>query len=773
VGDGARLAQSRVDAVNPARNSAGAMTPERWQRIQDVLADAIDAPVHERSALLDVRCESDLALRQEVESLLLAHDSAGLVDELAPSVKPPDAWRAELAPEWLGRRIAQYVVQAPLSSGGMGVVYKARDEQLGRQVALKFLPPHLSANAEAKARFVAEARAAAALDHPNVCTVYQIGEIDDGRLFIAMPLYDGETLRTRLERGRLMFGEAIAIAVQVARGLEHAHQAGIVHRDVKPSNIVVLPNGTAKILDFGIAQIRDVSLADPKTVIGTIAYMSPEQATASAIDGRSDVWSLAVVVHEMLTGVRPFDGADGKSVLREIQAGEPNLIAASYPDVPEGIDRILRRALAKSPDQRHASMTNLIAELSALAPAADGRTIDVVDDLRMSTTERRRAAVLVTVIADYASLVEQMTPIEAKRLVATVRETAVDVVRSYGGIVNQAIGEEIVSLFGVPIAHDDDDLRAVRAARELHARIGALKIIGELSSITVTVKSGLHVGPVVAQRLQEGPRRYDIIGAPATVAARLAMCAEPDDIWVSPETQRLIDPYLRAAACPPVVLDAHIGAVTPFRLLGETGIATSLDASRRSGLTPYVGRESELSTLQAHIGGAARGVGRVIAVIGEPGAGKSRLLHELEESLGAAPAVRVLHARCRAYGDGVPYGVFVQVLCAALDLRTPPRNSETVVTGLRLLEPSLERFLPLFLHLLSVASDRYTLPRHLEGEHLQAALLDALATLVGVLSRRGPLCVLVEDWHWADTGSPARAPRFSGLQNSQTRRRSS
>jgi tetratricopeptide (TPR) repeat protein/class 3 adenylate cyclase len=412
-------------------------------------------------------------------------------------------------------------------------------------------------------------------------------------------------------------------------------------------------------------------------------------------------------------------------------------------------------------------MSHLIAELSALAPGSDGRAIDVVDDpLRMSITERRRAAVLVTVIADYPSLVEQMTPIEAKRLVATLRETAVDVVRAYGGIVNQAIGEEIVSLFGVPIAHDDDDLRAVRAARELHARVGTLKIVGELSSIRLGVKSGLHVGPVVAQRLHEGPRRYDIIGAPATVAARLAVCADPDDVWVSPETQRLIEPYLHAASCPPVVLDAHIGAVTPFRLLGETGIATSLDASRRGGLTPYVGRDSELSTLQAHVGDAARGAGRVVAVIGEPGAGKSRLLHELEESLGAAPALRILHARCRAYGDGVPYGVFVQVLCAALDLRTPPRSAETVVTSLRLLEPSLERFLPLFLHLLSVASDRYTLPRHLEGEHLQAALLDALATLIGVLFRRGPLCVLVEDWHWADTGSRAALLRVAELADS-------
>ena len=174
-------------------------------------------------------------------------------------VQAPVARRRSAAADWSGRTVAHYVVQDRIGSGGMAVVYRARDERLGRQVALKFLSPHLSADSRATARFVAEARAAAALDHPNVCTIYEIGETPTGQLFIAMPLYDGETLQARLGRGRLSFGEALPVALQVARGLGHAHDAGIVHRDVKPSNIVILPDGTAKILDFGIAQIHDAS----------------------------------------------------------------------------------------------------------------------------------------------------------------------------------------------------------------------------------------------------------------------------------------------------------------------------------------------------------------------------------------------------------------------------------------------------------------------------------------------------------------------------------
>jgi class 3 adenylate cyclase len=385
---------------------------------------------------------------------------------------------------------------------------------------------------------------------------------------------------------------------------------------------------------------------------------------------------------------------------------------------------------------------------------------------RMATTERRRVAVLVTVVSDYSSLVDRVTPIEAHRLVARLRDTAVDVVRSYGGLVNQAIGEEIVSLFGVPIAHDDDDVRAARAALELPKCVRALDGADGLSGARLSVQSGLHVGPVVARRLREGPRRYDIVGAPATVAARLAALAEPEAVWVSPETQRLVGSYVCTAACSPVVLDSQVGAVTPFRVLGETGIATRLEASSRTGLTPYVGRQFELSMLQSHVTRARNGLGAAIAVVGEAGVGKSRLLNELQERLGPATDVRLLQAQCRAYGDGVPYGVFVQILCAALDLRTPLGNADAVVARIRAVDESLEPFVSLLLHLLSLSSEAYPLPRNLHGEHLQAALLDALATLIAVLTRRASLVLLIEDWQWADGGSRAAFLRVAELAGS-------
>jgi class 3 adenylate cyclase/tetratricopeptide (TPR) repeat protein len=735
--------------------SGAAVLKQRWQQIHDVLADAIECPASERAALLDARCGGDPSLRREVESLLLAHEREGIVEHLSPLLATVRAWVRQPTADWSGRRLAQYVVQEPVGSGGMAVVYRARDERLGRQVALKFLSPHVNADPAATGRFLAEARTAAALDHPNVCTIYEIGESTDGQLFIAMPLYDAETLQARLGRGRLTFDEALPIALQVARGLEHAHASGIVHRDLKPSNIMILPDGTVKIVDFGIARMHDGAFTDPQAVVGTVPYMSPEQTNGAPIDCRSDIWSFGIVLHEMLTGTRPFAGDDSHAILEAIRQRHPDLTATSYPDVPSGIDRIVRRALAKSADERYPSMSILAAELST-------QTRD--EAAPMAVAERRRVAVLATLVSDYPSLVDRMTPNDAQRLIARVRDVAVDVAREYGGVVNQAIGDQIVSLFGVPVAHEDDDRRAIRAALELHARVRALEQ-HEGPEVTVRVQSGLHVGPVVARRLHEGPRRFEIVGAAATVAARLAALSAPDEVWIGPETQRLLGPYVHTAPCSAVALDSSAGSVTPFRVLGETAFATRLDASSGTSLTPYVGRQHELSTLHSQVVGASGGTGVMIAVVGEAGAGKSRLLHELRAGLRDDTTARMLHARCRAYGDRVPYGVFVQILCAALDLR-PPLTSADVAARIRSLDPSLEPFVPLFLHLLSASRETHDVPRHLVGEHLQAALLDALAAFVGAQTRRDALILVVEDWHWADTGSRAALMRVAELVTS-------
>src|SRR3954452_7687963 len=203
----------------------------------------------------------------------------------------------------------RYRISGLIGTGGMGVVYRAQDTLLGRPVALKFLHPMLTPNPQAKARFLAEARAVSALDHPNICTLYEVGETAEGQLFLAMAYYEGETLKQRLERGPLPPAEALDVALQAARGLAKAHHHGIVHRDIKPANLMLTADGIVKILDFGIARLAGAAaVTRTRLPLGTPAYMSPEQMRGQEVDARTDLWSLGVVLSEMLAGRRPFPG---------------------------------------------------------------------------------------------------------------------------------------------------------------------------------------------------------------------------------------------------------------------------------------------------------------------------------------------------------------------------------------------------------------------------------------------------------------------------------
>jgi serine/threonine protein kinase/Tol biopolymer transport system component len=267
----------------------------------------------------------------------------------------------------IGSTISRYRVLERLGGGGAGIVYKAEDVKLERLVALKFLSSYRGANEADTRRFLREARASSALDHPNICTVYEIDETEDGRLFIAMSFCEGETLKRKIERGPLPIGEAARIAAQIASGLAAAHSKGIVHRDVKPANVIVAPDGRVKIVDFGIAKLEDQSrLTRDGTAVGTAGYMAPEQIRGEGIDARTDLWSLGVVVYEMVTGRTPFPGENDHERIRGILSREPTPMSTLRPGVPPLLERIAARALAKSPAGRYPDMEAMGTDLLAL-----------------------------------------------------------------------------------------------------------------------------------------------------------------------------------------------------------------------------------------------------------------------------------------------------------------------------------------------------------------------------------------------------------------------
>ncbi len=267
----------------------------------------------------------------------------------------------------IGEIISHYKILENLGSGGMGVVYKAEDTKLKRLVALKFLPPELTRDEEAKERFIYEAQAAAALDHPNICDIHEIGETEDGQLFIVMAYYEGETLKEQIASGKLQVTEVIDIAIQVAQGLAKAHEHGITHRDIKPANIMVTNDVVAKILDFGLAKLAgQAQLTQIGTRLGTAAYMSPEQTYSEDVDHRADIWSLGVMLYEMLTGQMPFKGEYEQAVIYSILNEEPEPPRRLRSEAPMELERIILKALAKKPAQRYQQVDELLVDLRAL-----------------------------------------------------------------------------------------------------------------------------------------------------------------------------------------------------------------------------------------------------------------------------------------------------------------------------------------------------------------------------------------------------------------------
>jgi serine/threonine protein kinase len=253
----------------------------------------------------------------------------------------------------IGQFVAHYKILEKIGEGGMGVVYKAEDTKLKRIVTLKFLPPELTRDLQAKKRFLQEAQAAAALDHPNICAVFEIGEAE-GTTYIAMPYVRGQSLKEKITAGPLAVEEALDIAGQVGEGLKEAHEKGIIHRDIKPANIMLTEKGQAKIMDFGLAKLAwAADLTKTAGTMGTLAYMSPEQARGDAVDHRTDIWSLGVVLYEMLAGQLPFTGEATQGVVYSILNKDPELLSVLRPDIPRPIVQVVTKALEKDSSRRY------------------------------------------------------------------------------------------------------------------------------------------------------------------------------------------------------------------------------------------------------------------------------------------------------------------------------------------------------------------------------------------------------------------------------------
>ncbi|HEU4711065.1 MAG TPA: protein kinase [Pyrinomonadaceae bacterium] len=454
------------------------MTPERWQRVTAIFEAALQHDAHARSAYVIEACGDDRELRGEVEAMLASHYQASrFIEEPAVAVAARLVTNTT-SDSLIGQTLAHYKVLSLLGRGGMGEVYLAEDTRLGRKVALKLLPDEFAGDAQRLARFRQEARTASALSHPNIVTIHEIGEADSVH-FMTTEFVDGQSLRQYVSKKAIELSTALDVATQVASALAAAHDVGVVHRDIKPDNIMIRRDRLVKVLDFGLAKLAEGSDAtgaptnrlvntEPGVVMGTANYMSPEQARGAEVDGRTDIWSLGVILYEMLTGRVPFEGDTPAEVFSRILQKEPLPVARYAPDAPEELQRIVTKSLSKDRDGRYQTIKDLLIDLQALRRRLDlkaelARTVQP-DDGTIITANQQHTTVAETpqgtaTTATHAPSSAEYIVGEVKRHKGAFLISVVAIVLAAAGIyLYSTLGSrQIKSLAVLPVANSTGD----------------------------------------------------------------------------------------------------------------------------------------------------------------------------------------------------------------------------------------------------------------------------------------------------------------------------
>ncbi len=632
--------------------------------------------------------------------------------------------------------MARYRLIEPLGHGGMAEVHLAEDLQLGRQVALKFLSAALASDPSAHERLQREARSAAALDHPSICRIFEIGQLD-GRPFIAMEYVRGQTLRARLDQGPLLPDEARSTAVSVADALRDAHRHGIVHRDLKPANIMLTDQGHVKVMDFGLARRVEAAAldGDAPTVagitqagvrLGTPAYMSPEQVLGGVVDQSSDVFSFGIVLAEMLTAIHPF--------ARDTAAATMGAIVREAPLLPDAIRGSLRalveRTLAKDVRQRPA-----IADVVQGLRDASSWPASPAPPVQRVRGQRRVATVLVVgATAGSGSRLDadEEAAIESLRRAVTVLE---EQVLRHGGAVTERRDDGLVAMFGAPVSHEDSVQRAVQAAIAMRDALGVMGI---------GVRAGLHTGPVAVEGVESGRARMTALGDTARLASRLEARADAGDVLVSARTALAIAPYYECLA-----LDGDVEG--SCRVVRASGVRSRFDVSMQKGLSAFVGRASELATLGRAFERARDGEGQIVVISGEAGMGKSRLVAEFQR-VATGDSSAWLDAACTPTGTGTPY----QTLASLLRHTFGVSDSDDESRILRRIDDhtsnwqeEARRTAPFLKTVLNVDAGDSSLALMDPAEY-RLGIHAGLAALLSERTRSGPVVVAIEDLHWMD-----------------------
>ncbi len=668
-----------------------------------------------------------------------------------------------------GKTILHYKIIEKLGEGGMGVVYKAEDTKLEREVAIKFLPSHLSSSGENRERLIREAKSASALNHPNVCIIHSIEEIEnkeDGEpdKFIVMEYVSGTTLRKKNELGPQKINDSITYAIQIAEALKEAHNKEIAHLDIKSDNIMINSKNQVKVMDFGLARLRDSKAEQHYSgTYGTAAYMSPEQALGKPAGFTSDIWSFGIVFYEMLTGKLPFIHSYEEAVIYSILNEEPVSPSSLRGDITPGLEKIILTCLEKEEKDRYPNSELLLTDLKRIKEEIDSIIFKETYEKEQKKetkkeTEQKQATIVFMKISEYSEMLEKVGQENFVLVLEKCYEIVNRVIQKYGGTINKIHVSDIVLYFGLPETIENSAQKALNAAIEIAESFSNLTRENNLP-VNLNLNIGINTGMVIAGNISSGSKmEYTVIGDTVEIASKLLELSSEGQILIGPSTFKQTKNNFELRLVKSFSLK---GKRDPIKVYELESFKIKTDKSSDAGRLVHsemVGRIKELERLEFLLSKAINGEGSIVSIIAEAGIGKSRLISEFKKQ-DALKQVLLLEGKALSSANNVSFHPIVDILKQWAQINETDNESQAffkLENSIKLLfNEDVNEIIPFIAILMGyqLKGEYEKRVKEVSGDSLNKIIQRSMRLIILKGSQVKPVVFIMEDLHWADQSS--------------------
>jgi len=669
----------------------------------------------------------------------------------------------------IGKTISHYQVLEKLGQGGMGVVYKAYDTKLEREVAIKFLPSHLSSSEENRERLIREAKSASALNHPHVCIIHSIEELsknDNGQTdrFIVMEYVSGTTLRKKNEEGPQKISDAITYAIQIAEALKEAHSKEIAHLDIKSDNIMINSKNQIKVMDFGLAKLRDSdSEKHYEGTYGTAAYMSPEQALGKPASFQSDIWSFGIVLYEMLTGKLPFIHNYEEAVIYSILNEEPISPSSLRSDITPGLEKIIMTCLEKEVEDRYPNSELLLTDLKKVKKEIDSINFRETYEKEQKRetkkeTEQKQATIVFMKINEYSEMLEKVGHENFVIVLEKCYEIVNRVTQKYGGTINKTHVSDIILYFGLPETIENSAQKALNAAIEISESFSNLTRENNLP-VNLHLNIGINTGIVIAGNISSGSKmEYTVIGDTVEIASKLLDLSIRGQVLIGPTTFRQAKNNFELKLVKTFSLK---GKRDPIKVYELESFKIKNDKDFDVGRLVHsemVGRTNELEKLEFLLSKAINGEGSIVSIIADAGIGKSRLLSEFKKK-DVLQQVLLLEGKALSSAKNVSFHPIVDILKQWAQINEADSANQAFLklenSVMQLFGEDANEIIPFIATLMGyqLKGEYEKRIKEVSGDSLNKIIQRSMRLIILKGSQVKPVVFIMEDLHWADQSS--------------------